>query len=182
MPLSCSDGNGLTFPDEKILKIVEKYIETGLIPLKELDDEKMLTLDFFKLAVPLESINGSLAWKHRNFGSEMEIPYIVRFYFKNNRNWRGAILEYFKAIGEQDPEEFVRIFGEVVEKATGLLICCEDLIDIAMKHGKEPGALISELKGSGLISPIVGCGVFGKSKAPLYEINRFFAILLKIEE
>lgn len=34
------------------------------------------------------------------------------------------------------------------------------------------------MKGAGLISPSVGCGGFGKAKAPLYELNRFFALLV----
>ncbi len=183
MPIPRTDGNGLDtgFLDEKLFSLVEKYCHSGKIPLNEIDDETALKLEFLKLAVPIKGINDSLAWVARQFGSDMEIPYIVRYYFKFRRDWRRAIEEYFRAIGEDNPEEFVEIFREVVEKAKNLIVCGEDLVDIAMRHNKEPGSLISELKGSGLISPTVGCGGIGRARAPLYEINRFFAILLKIE-
>jgi len=183
MPVPRADINGLdiSFLDEKLFSLVEKYCHSGKIPLKEIDDETALKLEFLKLAVPLKGINDSLAWIARQFGSDMEIPYIVRYYFKFGRSWRKAIEEYFRAIGEDNPEEFIEIFKEVVGKAKNLIVCGEDIVDIAMKHNKEPGSLISELKGSGLISPTVGCGGIGRTKAPLYEINRFFAILLKIE-
>jgi hypothetical protein len=183
MPIPRTDGNGLgtSFLDENLLSLLEKYSDSGKIPMKEIDDDTALKLEFLKLAVPLKGINDSLAWVARQFGSDMEIPYIVRYYFKLGRNWRKAIEEYFRAIGEDSPEEFIEIFKEVVEKAKNLIVCGEDIVEIAIKHDKEPGSLISELKGSGLISPTVGCGGIGRAKAPLYEINRFFAILLKIE-
>lgn len=180
MSVSCFDRNGLIELGD-LLSLVEKYCEEGIIPLNELDEEKMLKLDFLKLAIPRKSSNDSLAWKMRQFGSEMEIPYVVRFYFKVGKDPRRAIVEYFNEIGERNSEEFLEIFCEIIKRAKGLIICGEEIVDVAMKYKKEPGALISELKGSGLISPTVGCGVLGKSKAPLYEINRFFAILLKSE-
>ncbi len=165
------DSNGL-----KAMELVKRYSKKGIIPKEELDEETMLILEDLKLAVPLKSEKDSLAWISRQFGGNMEIPYIVRFFFKH-MDWRKAIIEYFREIGEERAEEFVEIFKEIREKAKNMLICAEDLVDIAMKHGKEPGALISELKGSGLISPTVGCGAFGKAKAPLYELNKFFVII-----
>lgn len=184
MPLSSSNGNGLgkNILSEELLSLVEKYSSKGIIPLEELNEEITIKLEFLKLAIPVKGSEKSLAWVAREFGSEMEIPYAVRFYFIHGRNWRKAIAEYFRAIGEKNPEEFVEIFQEIVNRAKNLIVCGEDIVDIAMKHKREPGALISELKGSGLISPTVGCGSFGNAKAPLYEINRFFAILLKIED
>lgn len=179
MSISRPHGDGLDFLDERILSLVKKHCEFGIIPVEELDDETALRLEFLKLAVPLKS--DSLAWTSRQFGSDMEIPYIVRFYFKFGKSWKRAIEEYFRAIGEENPEEFVEIFKEIVERSRGLIVCAEEVVDIAMKHKREPGALIAELKGAGLISPTVGCGGFGRARAPLYEINRFFAILLKIE-
>ncbi|MCS7143612.1 MAG: hypothetical protein NZ879_01170 [Archaeoglobaceae archaeon] len=181
MSVSCFDRDGLR-AFEELLSLVERYCEEGIIPLNELDEEKMLKLDFFRLAVPRRSSNDSLAWKMRQFGSEMEIPYVVRFYFRKGKDPEKAIFEYFKEIGEKAPEEFIEIFREILERAKDLIVCGEEIVDIAMKYKREPGALISELKGSGLISPTVGCGSLGKAKAPLYEINRFFAILLKSED
>lgn len=184
MPLQSFDGNGLgiNFLSEELLSLVEKYSQRGIIPSSELDEETALRLEFLKLAIPVKGCEKSLAWIAREFGSEMEIPYVIRFYFLHGKNWRKAIEEYFRAIGDRNPEEFIEIFREIVNRAKNLIVCGEDIVDIAMKHKKEPGALISELKGSGLISPTVGCGSLGNAKAPLYEINRFFAILLKIED
>jgi len=181
MPVSRPDGDGLSLHlDEGLLSLVEKYCSSGTIPLKDIDDETALRLEFLRLAVPIKG--DSLAWVSRQFGSDMEIPYVVRYYFKFGRNWRRAIEEYFGTIGEGNAWEFVEIFEEIVERSKNLIVCGEDIVDIAMRHEREPGALISELKGSGLISPAVGCGGIGRAKAPLYEVNRFFAILLKIEE
>ncbi|MEM2586394.1 MAG: hypothetical protein QXW66_06035, partial [Archaeoglobaceae archaeon] len=111
------------------------------------------------------------------FGGKMEIPYIVRFFFKF-KDWKKAIEEYFRTIGEKNANEFVEIFEEISKKAKNFVICAEDIVEIALKRNRDPGVLISELKGSGLISPTVGCGGFGKAKAPLYELNRFFAMLI----
>uniref|UniRef100_A0A7J2TIH0 Uncharacterized protein n=1 Tax=Archaeoglobus fulgidus TaxID=2234 RepID=A0A7J2TIH0_ARCFL len=171
LPLWGAGSDGL-----KALELVKKYCEKGIIPKEELDDETMLLLEDLKLAVPLKAERDSLAWISRQFGGDMEIPYIVRFFFKF-MDWKRAIIEYFRRIGEERAEEFVDIFLEIRDRSKNLLICGEDLVDIAMKHKKEPGALIAELKGSGLISPTVGCGAFGRARAPLYELNKFFVIL-----
>ncbi len=180
MPVSRTDGDGLSLHlDECLLSVVEKYCSSGIIPLKDIEDETALRLEFLRLAVPIKG--DSLAWISRQFGSDMEIPYAVRYYFKFGRDWRRAIEEYFRAIGESNAWEFVEIFKEIVERSKNLIVCGEDIVDIAVRHKREPGTLISELKGSGLISPTVGCGGIGRARAPLYEINRFFAILLKIE-
>lgn len=176
------NGLGMEFLNDDLLTLVEKYSSKGIIPDEELNEEIAIRLEFLKLAIPVKGSEKSLAWTAREFGSEMEIPYVVRFYFLNGKNWRKAIEEYFKVIGERNPGEFIEIFREIVNRAKNLIICAEDIVDIAMRHKKEPGALISELKGSGLISPSMGCGGLGNVKAPLYEINRFFAILLKIED
>jgi hypothetical protein len=160
----------------KAMELVKRYSEKGIIPKEELDEETMIILEDLKLALPIKSEKDSLAWISRQFGEDMEIPYIVRFFFRF-MDWKKAIVEYFREIGEEKAEEFVEIFEEIKDRAKNLLICAEDLVDIAMKHRKEPGALISELKGSGLISPTVGCGAFGKARAPLYELNKFFVII-----
>ena len=62
-----------------------------------------------------------------------------------------------------------------------LIVCGGDIADISVKFGRDGGVVIAEMKGAGLISPIVGCGGFGKTKAPIYEINRFFAMLPETE-
>lgn len=161
---------------EKAIELVKKYAEKGFIPKEDLDEELMLVLEDLKLAVPIESEKGSLAWISRQFGGDMEIPYVVRFFFKF-MDWKKAIVEYFKSIGEERVEEFVEIFLEIKKRAKNLIVCAEDIVDVTLKFNRDPGVVISELKGSGLISPTVGCGAFGKAKAPLYELNKFFALI-----
>ncbi|MEM0350588.1 MAG: hypothetical protein QXR27_01430 [Archaeoglobaceae archaeon] len=172
LSLWSADNDGL----RRALKLVEKYAEKGKIPKEELDQELMIILEDYKLAVPFESERDSLAWISRQFGGDMEIPYIIRYIVKFG-DWRRAIVEYFKSLGEMDVEEFVDIFLEIRDRAKNFIVCGEDIVDVALKHRREPGALIAELKGSGLISPTVGCGAFGRARAPLYELNKFVVFL-----
>lgn len=174
MSLWCTSGYGL-IPEEAI-NIVKRYSEKGFIPKEEINEELMLLLEDLKLAIPIKAEKDSLAWISRQFSGDMEIPYIIRFFFRF-MDWRRAIVEYFRSIGEIRPEEFVEIFLEIKKKTINLLICAEDVVDISMKFNRDPGVLIAELKGAGLMSPTVGCGAFGKAKAPLYEINKFFALI-----
>ncbi|WP_202319567.1 hypothetical protein [Archaeoglobus neptunius] len=169
---------------ERALKLVLEYSGEGTIPADKLDEEVALTLDYYRLAVPVNSVYGSLSWKMRLFSvSSMEIPYIIRYFFEDLQNgkaeWRSAVVRYFKDIGETEPEEFAEIFEEIVKKGRNLIICGEDIVDISMRFGRDGGVVIAELKGAGLISPSVGCGGFGRFRAPLYEINRFFALLVE---
>lgn len=173
MPLWCADSYGLI--PERAIEIIRKHVEDGFIPRKELDEELILILEDLKLAVPINAEKGSLAWASRQFGGDMEIPYIIRFFFRF-MDWRKAIVEYFSSIGEKRVEEFVNIFLEIKKRATNFIVCAEDVVDISMKFNRDPGVLISELKGAGLISPTVGCGAFGRAKAPLYELNKFFTL------
>lgn len=171
---------------ERALKLVLKYCRNGIIPVGELDEEVTLILDYYRLAVPLSSVYGSLSWKMRLFSvTDMEIPYIVRYFFNDLREgkaeWREAVTRYFRNIGELRVEEFVKIFKEILKRSRNFIVCAEDIVDVAMKYGRDGGVIIAEMKGAGLISPTVGCGGFGKAKAPLYEINRFFALLAEVE-
>jgi len=162
---------------EKAISLVEKYRRAGRIPKDELEAEVALTLYHYRLALPLSAFQDSLAWRHRFLVLEdMEIPYIIRFLFEY-RDCELAIVKYFSAIGEESVEDFVRMFDEMLEKSKNLIVCGEDIVDIAMKYGIDGGVVIAEMKGAGLIRPTVGCGGFGRAKAPLYEINRFFAMV-----
>lgn len=195
MPVRGAHNYGLSFEeiirllggDEEVKKAVallRKYYKKGRIPKDELDVETALTLDYFRLALPVSSFHDSLSWKMRFFAVEdMEIPYIVRFLIedveKGQGDWRKTVGRYFKAIGEERADEFTKIFEEMVDRSKNLVICGEDIVDISIKYGRDGGVVIAEMKGAGLVSPTVGCGTFGKAKAPLYEINRFFAMLLR---
>lgn len=164
---------------ERVVFILMNNCESGLI--KNIDEELALTLDYYRLAVPAEAI--SLSWHHRFFRDKvtLEIPYIVRFFFKDLKGGSAskekAVVDYFRKIGEKRPEDFVSIFDEILERSKNLIVCAEDIVDVCMKFEYGPGAVIAEMKGAGLISPFLGCGKFGRARAPLYEINRFFSML-----
>lgn len=194
MSLRSTHNNGLTADNvtnllggdlyaKRAVELLLKYCNSGTIPSKELDEELVLLLDFYKLAVPISAIHGSLSWRMRLLAVEdMEIPYVIRFFFRllksGRADWKKAIERYFASIGEKNPYEFVEIFIQISERAKSLVVCGEDIVDISMKYGRDGGVVIAEMKGAGLISPSVGCGGFGKAKAPLYELNRFFALLV----
>ncbi len=193
MSLRSAHSHGLTAEDivkilgndeesKKAVALLLRYWREGRIPAEDLDEETALLLDHFRLAIPIRAVHNSLSWKMRIFSiSDMEIPYIIRFFFedlsKGCASWRETVERYFRAIGEDKPEDFVKIFEEIVERSKGLVICGEDIVEISMKYDRDGGVIIAEMKGAGLISPSVGCGGFGRAKAPLYEVNRFFALL-----
>ncbi len=197
MSLRSTHSDGLTVDDvirllgsdeesRRAVTLLSKYWKKGRIPAAELDDETALLLDHFRLALPIRSVHDSLSWKMRLFSvSDMEIPFIIRFFFedlnKGSASWKRAIVRYFRAIGETRPEEFTEIFEEMLRRNKRLIVCGGDIADISVKFGRDGGVVIAEMKGAGLISPIVGCGGFGKTKAPIYEINRFFAMLPETE-
>ena len=172
---------------EEATRILIRYSRDGRIPAEEIDDELLLLLDYYKLAVPIRSVYGSLSWNMRiATKGDLEIPYVVRFFFSDLAesglsSWEDAVERYFSAIGEAEPKIFVSIFAEILKLSNNLLICGEDIVDVAVKYGRDGGVVIAELKGAGLISPAVGCGRFGRAKAPLYEINRFFSILAQLD-
>ncbi len=164
----------------KALNLLIKYSDSGKIPAKELDEELVLLFDHFRLAVPIGSIYGSLSWSLRLVSvQDLEIPYVVRFFFKDlskgSASWHDVIKKYFESIGEERAEDFPEIFSEIVEK--GPVVSGEDIVEICKKYSRDGGVVIAEMKGAGLISPTVGCGRFGRS--PLYEVNRFFALLVR---
>ncbi len=191
MSLRSAHSHGLSVEDvvdllgddkyaRKAVNLLIKYSDLGKIPANELDEELVLLFDHFRLAIPVGSIYGSLSWSMRLVSiQDLEIPYVVRFFFKSLSkglaNWYDVIRMYFESIGEQRTEDFPKIFFEMVKK--GLIIRGEEIVEICKNYSRDGGVVIAEMKGAGLISPTVGCGRF--SKSPLYEINRFFALLVK---
>ncbi len=182
----------------KALDVLFKYSESGRVPATAVDDpDLVLFLEEYSLAFPVSSIYNSLSWRMRLISnSDLEIPYVVRYFFKLARFnfripcnlWREAIVRYFEDIGERNPEDFPEIFLKIVRVSRNLIVCGEDIVDISMAYDRDGGVVIAELKGAGLISPSVGCGGYGSQgvssqrvRAPLYEVNRFFAILAEID-
>jgi hypothetical protein len=168
---------------KKAVNLLLRYCEEGKIPVKEVDEELLLLLDEYRLAVPVNSVNSSLSWNMRLTNSDkLEIPYIIRFLFRKLKkdgevNWQQAVEEYFKSIGEDRPDEFPEIFVEILSESENGVACGEKIAGISAKRGRDGGVVIAEMKGAGLISPQVGCGRYGRAKAPIYEINKFFRLI-----
>ena len=188
MSLRRLNQNGLGYSDEVALKgleLIRKYSKKGIIPREEIDEELLLFFDQEKLAFPVTSFRDSLSWNMRFLSlTDLEIPYIIRFIFLNDFDWRKAVKEYFKKIGEEKPEDFVKIVEKIVKRRNKFLISGNDITDICMEFGRDSGVVIAELKGAGIISPYWGCGklaaklekIYG---GPLYEINRFLIKLIE---
>ena len=179
----------------KAIELVLKNGNKGRIQLatpNQNDFEIFLTLFHFKLALPLNSINDSLSWNSRILSQstkELEIPYIIRIVFselgkKGKANVKDAIVDYFRKIGEDRPEDFFNITVEVFEAAENLIVCGNEISRISQRYGRDGGIVISELKGAGIISPFSGCGAafqsYGKKYgSPVYEVHRFLYEVFK---
>ncbi len=189
MSLRRLNPDGLGYSDEVALKgleLIRKYSKKGIIPKEEIDEELLLFFDQEKLAFPVSSFKDSLSWNMRFLIlTDLEIPYIIRYIFLNDFDWRKAVKEYFKKIGEKKPEDFVEIVKKIVKRRNKFLISGNDITDICMEFGRDSGVVIAELKGAGIISPYWGCGkltaklekIYG---GPLYEINRFLIKLVEL--
>ncbi len=164
---------------KKAVELLIKYCDEGYIPSHEIDFEMMLLLEYYRLALPINSLNASLSWDARITTSDkFEIPYIIRFFFKKLKddgeaNIDDVVVEYFKRIGEKDPEDFVEILKEVIPHSKNCIVNGEAIVKASTKRNRDGGVVIAELKGAGLISPYISRGKFKNLSSPLYEINRF---------
>ena len=192
MSIQGSSNNGLTELDilkilgndtiaERILHLLKKYYKSGIIPSKELDIEVLLSLEYFNLAFPTQSLDDSLSWDKRlSTIDDMEIPYIIRFFFKEICQngvacWQDVVINYFNQIGESNVEDFIEIIQDILQRSNNLKISALEIVKISKKFNRDSGTLIAEMKGAGIISPKI---TFLKRKrsTPIYEINRFISL------
>ncbi len=175
---------------EKALNLLLRYSEQGFIPADELKDfDLVLLLEGKRLALPIEADKMSLSWnmRHVQLQRKMEIPYIIRLFFKKLKSGEAdvfqAIEEYFEKIGEDNPKVFVEIFLKMCDERDGFLVSGDSISKICRKYGKDGGVVIAEMKGAGIISPYIGCGKIGRTKS-MYEINKFLleALAAKISQ
>ncbi|RLI75436.1 hypothetical protein DRO97_03310 [Archaeoglobales archaeon] len=164
----------------KALELLIKYSKKGYIPANELNDlDLILLLEGKRLAMPVEAEKLSLSWNMRyiQLQKTMEIPYIIRMFFDRLKTGEADMFEiikdYFKRIGEDKPNKFVEITKEMLKERDGFMVCGDTIVKICSKYNKDGGVVISEMKGAGIISPFIGCGSFGKTTTPIYELNRF---------
>ncbi len=170
---------------KRAFELLVRYSREGVIPKEELDEELVILLESEKLALPMRAEKDSLSWGSRFLSvDDMEIPYVIRIIFSELLDWRSAVKRYFTLIGESDPEIFLRVVEEIFERRRYHFTTGEIVTEVATKYGKDPGAVVAELKGAGIISPFAGCGRSLTKLAkligsPVYEINRF---ILKMYE
>ncbi len=87
-----------------------------------------------KLAFPVSSQKDSLSWGMRIITiQDLEIPYIIREIAKNNFDWKKAVLNYFKKIGEENPQDFIEIVREIVKRRKMFQDSKEDMVLRFMK-------------------------------------------------
>jgi hypothetical protein len=174
----------------RAINLILENSEIGFIEFEVRGNEEiLLILTHFNLAMPIDSINDSLSWRNRILSSsvkKLEIPYIIRLIFselkRGKSDIRYAVTKYFESIGERRAEEFYEILREIFERAENHLICGDEISRVSAKYNRDGGVVISELKGGGIISPFSGCGSFErKYGSPVYQINRFIYEILKLD-
>ncbi|MHC1567029.1 MAG: hypothetical protein ACXQTD_04750 [Candidatus Syntropharchaeia archaeon] len=138
-------------------------------------NETLLEAESLRLIIPE---GNDLSWKdgRRFFGGKYRIPNVVRFAVKRACEtglWDGtyAIKAYFKEIKEDLSELMPLVFDEIRKKAYSGKISATEIKKIVSSFNiAEAGVLIAELKGAGLISPLIEPGM----SDACYEIHPLF--------
>ena len=136
-----------------------------------------------KLIIPESSYRG-LEWQECRFSLDMNQTYKMPIIIKNLVklamksgiwNLEHAILHTFIKIGDKDHEKMPTLIHKLYEKSKNYRIKGKMIREICKDLGLEErtGALISELKGVGIMSPELSRSLFLslKEKTPIYELN-----------
>ncbi|MEJ2249305.1 MAG: hypothetical protein P8Y70_10470 [Candidatus Lokiarchaeota archaeon] len=136
-----------------------------------------------KLLIPESSYRG-LEWQDSKFllknNEKYRLPMIIKYLVqlaKNSGMWNieKAIRKTFKNIQDKDYKKMPQLVYKLYKKSENYQIdgnkikrACKDL-----GLEKRAGAIVSELKGTGIMSPRLGVGLFAslKNKSPIYELN-----------
>jgi len=180
--------------DRKIIEVIAKILEICLtekeirqkqinaITKKNPEDILFLTFEK-KLLIPKSSYRG-LEWDDSKFllseTEKYKMPKIIKSlvkYAMNSGVWNSeeAIKTIFKNIKEDDydkmPRLVRRLYNESENYRTNGYKIKEICKDFSLKE--RTGAIISELKGTGIISPQLNFSLFSslKNRSPSYELN-----------
>jgi hypothetical protein len=169
---NCSKNDDLTY--KKIENLTKKKDLTDL----------MFFINENKLLIPKESFSKTMEWDDRTFlnisDETFEIPNVIKHLvtealhsgFWNNEK---AIIKTFKQIGDPNYKTMPILVKKLYQysknyhiSGTQIKRLCEELL-----LDDKVNSLISELKGSGVMSPKLTSSLFQsvKQKSPIYKLN-----------
>jgi hypothetical protein len=172
----------------KILYHCSKNNTISFKEIKELNNGDITDLIFFinekKLLIPEKTFSGTMEWEDTTFLNKSneiyDIPNIIKqmvIEALKNGIWdsKKAIIKTFKRIGEADYKKMpslvkklykysknYHIYGSQIKKQ------CDDML-----LGNKVNSIISELKGTGVMSPKLTSSFFHsiEEMSPIYELN-----------
>jgi len=146
-------------------------------------EDLLLILFEKRLIIPASSYRG-LEWQDRAFSLDINEKYKMPKIIKNlvkiaNKsgtwNLKESIIDTFKKIGEKDYDKMPTLVNKLYENSENYRINGNKIRKICKDLNLEDraGALISELKGIGIISPQLSVSLFSslKERTPIYELN-----------
>ena len=169
---------------EVLLRLLLKAVDRGRISYEEAlslgsreeVEEALLEAYMWRMLIPYNpsSLNPCLSWSSRNIllkrGEMYEMPNIIIILVQNTvktGEWNPckAVRQYFRDIGEPEPEKYVKLYKQLLKEEKGLKVTPKEIVRHATSLGINPSPAIAKLKGAGIISPIVD------GQKILYEIN-----------
>ncbi|MGQ9723181.1 MAG: hypothetical protein ACUVXA_17900 [Candidatus Jordarchaeum sp.] len=195
------------FSYDKSRLIMEDVVSVCGLPLhytrEEIMNDVFLVGEDWNVFFPVGGIKGDcLAWGNRlslpSSGEMYEIPRVVSLAIKKfeeeqiYENWLNLVKEYFSKIGATYAEKTSQILQYAINQGICNMINASSIEEGCISVGlKNSGAIIAEMKGGGIISPSVHCGIFLRkpeiftnneeeasimkkfiSGAPIYQLNK----------
>lgn len=184
---------------EKIEQLLNYYLQNGFISyivIKELINENPMDLLLFlwekKMFIPQHSSHGTLEWGDSTLNlrpkETYHMPAITERLLhsvQESKVWNvdEVIKKKFKQIGDPQYKKMPRLVRKLYKHSQDLLIEGTKIREICEKMDMESriDSIISELKGTGIMSPTISRSFFNtvRSRSPKYELN---PLLLKIYE
>ncbi len=195
------------FTYEETRSIMERVISIlGLPPRYTREDilnDVFLLGEEWNAFYPESGIKGDcLAWGNRlnlpTKGERYEIPRIIALGVQRfeeeakQENWLNLVKEYFSNINAPYANKTPQILQYAIRESISNMINAASIEEGCLKVGlKNPGAIIAEMKGGGIISPSVQYGIFLRKPevfanngeesrlmkkflegAPIYQLNK----------
>ncbi len=180
-------------------RILELYLQNNSISYKNIkhiveDDvmDAMLFLSEKKLLIPQQSSHGTLEWSDSFLNTSPEekynMPQITRELLNHARvcgvfNIEEIVRKKFKNIEDPNYKEMPDLLRRLLQMEKHLLVNGRQIRSICEDKGIEAriDSIVSELKGMGIMSPVITRGLFSavKSKTPQYELNPILVALYK---
>ncbi len=204
------------FTYEETQLIMERVISICGLPSnytrEEIMNDVFLSGEEWNAFYPEGGIKGDcLAWGNRlnlpTPGEKYEIPRIIslgveKFEEQNQENWLDLVKEYFIRIRAPYAEKTPQILQHAINESICNMINATSIEQGCMKVGlKNPGAIIAEMKGGGIISPSVHYGIFLRKPevlsnsdeegrlmkkflegAPIYQLNKALVTWFLVKE